>query len=99
MSEKKKRELNPFFLYRNYMKETAPKNIKMTELSKIASNSWKNLPEEEKAKWKRLYEINRDLPNGDNKIVETIETDKMDKTDEIIDDNDSDTPIKMERED
>ena len=45
------------------MKETVPKNIKMTELSKIAFDSWKSLPEEEKTKWKRLYEINRDLPN------------------------------------
>jgi len=59
--EKKKRESNPFILYRNSIKKTAPKNIKMTELSKIASESWKKLSDEEKTGWKRLYEINRDL--------------------------------------
>src|SRR3954453_8763064 len=59
--ERKKRESNPFFLFRNDMKEKAPKNIKMTELSKMASDSWKLLPEEDKAIWKRRYEINRDL--------------------------------------
>src|ERR1051325_547511 len=61
ISEKKKRKANPFFLFRNNMKETAPNNIKMTELSKIASDSWKKLSEEEKTRWKRSYEINRDL--------------------------------------
>jgi len=81
MSEKKKRESNPFFLYRNYMKETAPKNIKMTELSKIASDSWKNLTEEEKAKWKRLYEINRDLPNQEE--LPQITNDREEETVEI----------------
>src|ERR1044072_6905554 len=71
---KEKRKPNPFFLYRkNYMK-TAPKNIKMTELSKMASESWKKLPEDEKANWRRLYEVNRDLlPNTSDKkdLVET----------------------------
>ena len=51
--EKKKRESNPFILYRNSIKKKAPKNIKMTELSKIASNSWKKLSKEEKAEWKK----------------------------------------------
>ena len=46
--EKKKRESNPFFLFRNDMKRKSPKNIKMTELSKITFDSWKNLPEEKK---------------------------------------------------
>src|SRR5688572_2181568 len=50
--EKKKRESNPFFLFRNDMKRRAPKNIKMTELSKIASESWKKLSEQEKTEWK-----------------------------------------------
>ena len=49
----KKREPNPFFLFRDKIRETAPKDIKMTELSKITSNLWKNLSEEEKAEWKR----------------------------------------------
>ena len=60
------------------MKETAPKNIKMTELSKIASDSWKNSTEEEKAKWKRLYEINRDLPNQEELSQNT--TGKVDQS-------------------
>src|ERR1043166_4181447 len=75
--KKKKRESNPFMLYRNSIKKTAPKNIKMTELSKMASESWKKLPENEKVYWKRLYEINRDLlPNTTDKkeLVETATT-------------------------
>ena len=65
--EKKKRESNPFFLFRNDMKRRAPKNIKMTELSKIASESWKKLSEQEKIEWKRLYEINREIPNQEKR--------------------------------
>src|ERR1043165_7374100 len=34
-------------------RETEPKNIKMTELSKIASDSWKKLSKEEKVEWKK----------------------------------------------
>src|SRR2546426_712983 len=56
ISEIKKRESNPFFLFRDKIRETAPKNIKMTELSKIASNLWKNLSEGEKAEWKSRAE-------------------------------------------
>ena len=68
----------------------------MTELSKIASNLWKTLPEEEKNKWKRQYEINRDLPqNTDYR--------KQGPT-EIIENSTSeyeypDIPIKAEQED
>jgi hypothetical protein len=65
---KKKRESNAFFLFRSEMREKAPKNIKMTELSKIASNEWKNLSEDEKTIWKRRYEINRDLQTNINTI-------------------------------
>ena len=77
-SERKKRESNAFFLFRNSMKETAPKNFKMTELSKIASDSWKNLPEEEKTKWKKLYEIKRDLPDQNSSLQNT--NDKVDQS-------------------
>jgi hypothetical protein len=93
--EKKKRESNPFILYRNSMKKTAPKNIKMSELSKMASESWKKLSDEEKTEWKRLYEVNRDLlPNNitDKKdFVEASETivdhDKVEINSPIVQDS------------
>jgi hypothetical protein len=85
--EKRKRESNPFFLFRNDLKERAPKNIKMTELSKMASDSWKNLSEEDKAMWKRRYEINRDLPqtstemkNQDEKTVDENDDNSIETT-------------------
>src|SRR5947209_5407047 len=53
ISKIKKREPNPFFLYRDKKRETEPKNIKMTELSKIASDLWKKLSKKEKAEWKK----------------------------------------------
>ena len=88
MLEKRKRESNPFILYRNSIKKTAPKNIKMTELSKMASESWKKLSEDEKVYWKRLYEINRDLlPNT---------TDKKEFVETAHDPDSDEPPIKVE---
>jgi hypothetical protein len=74
----------------------------MTELSKIASESWKRLSDEENIEWKRLYEINRDLPqntpetpnehNASNQ--QDVPTDKKDLVEvEVID---NDPPIKVE---
>ena len=80
------------------MKRKAPKNIKMTELSKIASESWKKLSEKEKVEWKRLYEINRDLPqnslntsnprNAPNSLNTPNTTDKKDLVETATTDND-----------
>src|SRR5436190_13344340 len=79
MVERKKRESNPFILYRNDLRKKTPKNIKMTKLSKIASDAWKTMPENQKVYWRRLYEINRDLPDTtDAKNLET-QTDKVSK--------------------
>ncbi|RIA79659.1 hypothetical protein C1645_745764 [Glomus cerebriforme] len=99
--EKKKRESNPFFLYRNYMKENAPKNIKMTELSKMASDSWRNLSDVDKAKWKRLYEINRDLPPNTKDIVDEKNStaDKKDLDETTEGDQDPPVAIKVENMD
>jgi hypothetical protein len=80
--EKRKRDSNPFFLFRNDLKERAPKNIKMTELSKMASDSWKNLSEEDKAMWKRRYEINRDLPQTSTEVKDLVDEKTVDENDD-----------------
>ena len=61
-SGKKEKRIKTFILYRNDLRKRTPKNIKMTKLSKIASDTWKTMPENQKVYWRRLYEINRDLP-------------------------------------
>ncbi|PKK63181.1 hypothetical protein RhiirC2_855184 [Rhizophagus irregularis] len=97
--EKRKRESNPFFLFRNDMREKAQKKLKMTELSKMASDSWKLLSEEDKAKWKRRYEINRDLQqrkeDKENKEI-VDESDLVDKKDPVEETTtDSDDPVVL----
>src|SRR3954451_9260744 len=67
---KKKRKSNPFLLFRDEMRKRIRGNIKMTELSNNASEKWKILSEDEKAHWKKLYEINRDIIT-DKKVSET----------------------------
>jgi hypothetical protein len=87
--DKKKRESNAFFLFRNDMKRRVSKNIKMTDLSKKASFEWRKMSEYEKSKWKRLYEINRDLPQNtpntrittDKEDLKTTSTPKLASTD------------------
>ncbi|CAB4487409.1 hypothetical protein RhiirA1_502029 [Rhizophagus irregularis] len=100
--EKRKRESNPFFLFRNDMREKAQKKLKMTELSKMASDSWKLLSEEDKAKWKRRYEINRDIQQQSKKDKEKKEivdesdlVDKKDPVEETTTDGD-DPVVKVE---
>ncbi|GBB90144.1 hypothetical protein RclHR1_01700007 [Rhizophagus clarus] len=61
----------------------------MTELSKMASISWKNLSEEEKATWKRKYEINRDLPSNSSE-----EKDPFNENDEKTVDEKDDESIE-----
>ncbi|CAI2167381.1 5194_t:CDS:2 [Funneliformis geosporum] len=56
----RKREPNMFISYRKERMKGRPHNITMTEFSKIVSEEWKKLSEEEKAKWQRKYHINRD---------------------------------------
>ncbi|CAB4441523.1 unnamed protein product [Rhizophagus irregularis] len=100
--EKRKRESNPFFLFRNDMREKAQKKLKMTELSKMASDSWKLLSEEDKAKWKRRYEINRDLQqrkeDKENKEIvdESDLVDKKDPVEETTTDSDDPVVVKIE---
>jgi hypothetical protein len=69
--EKKKRISNPFFLFRDEMRKGIQGNIKMTELSNNASKKWKIMSEDEKAYWKKLYEINRDI-TANKKVPETV---------------------------
>jgi hypothetical protein len=52
------REPNGFILFRSHLQR--PKNMPMREFSKEASESWKKLSDDEKAKWQKQYHINRD---------------------------------------
>src|SRR3954452_22658024 len=61
---KKRRTANCFFLFRKEMMNRRPNNIMMSEYSKLVSEMWQNLSEDEKVDWKKKYEINRDCsPN------------------------------------
>ena len=80
------------------MREKAPKNIKMTELSKIASNRWKNLSEDEKAIWKRRYEINRDRDLPSNTSSKNDNDKENFKKDIEAEEMDQDPPVKVEVE-
>ncbi|RIA94206.1 hypothetical protein C1645_818399 [Glomus cerebriforme] len=49
----------------------------MTELSKMTSDSWRNLSDDDKAKWKRLYYHQYRNSTADKKdLVETTATDQ-----------------------
>ncbi|RIA83550.1 hypothetical protein C1645_860760 [Glomus cerebriforme] len=72
--EKKKKTSNPFFLFRDNMRKDEPVNIKMTELNHKASIKWKSMSDDEKAPWRKLYEINRDTTNTETTINKDIPT-------------------------
>ncbi|CAG8627707.1 941_t:CDS:2 [Funneliformis caledonium] len=61
-SEKKnrKREPNMFILYRKEMMRDKPYNMTMVRFSKLVSEKWKRLSEDEKTELQRRYQINRD---------------------------------------
>ncbi|CAG8578031.1 14205_t:CDS:1 [Funneliformis mosseae] len=61
-SEKKirKREPNMFILYRKEMMRDKPYNMTMVRFSKLVSEKWKQLSEDEKTELQRRYQINRD---------------------------------------
>ncbi|CAI2181475.1 20141_t:CDS:1 [Funneliformis geosporum] len=71
----KRRSPNMFILYRKEMMKYRPKNIKMTEFSKIVSRKWHNLSEYEKNIWQRRYHINRDtqLQNASDSPIEPLD--------------------------
>jgi len=57
-----KRPANCFILFRQeMMKKERPHKMTMTEYSKRVAGLWQNLSEGEKIKWRRQYEINRDV--------------------------------------
>ncbi|CAG8536694.1 687_t:CDS:1 [Funneliformis mosseae] len=72
----KKRTSNPFLLFRNELKKylSVIRNMQMTEVSKIASERWESLSEDDKAYWQRKYEINRDATD-EVELVEMLGND------------------------
>ena len=72
ISKIKEREPNPFFLYRDKKRETEPKNIKMTELSKIASDSWKKCRKKKRLNG-RNWRVEKTLWSNKSSITESPE--------------------------
>ncbi len=75
ISIKKKREPNMFISYRKEMMRYKPYNMAMTKYSKLVSKWWRNLSENEKTKWQRKYQINRD-----QNLQNTVNTDNINTT-------------------
>ncbi|CAG8591238.1 3065_t:CDS:1 [Funneliformis mosseae] len=71
-SSTKKRVPNAFMKYRAEMMNHRPDNITMQEYSKQVAELWNNMPEEEKDKRKRDYQISRDqtFPHAMNENVD-----------------------------
>ncbi|CAG8464287.1 16046_t:CDS:1 [Funneliformis caledonium] len=67
---KKKKEMNPFMIYRKEKLKTRKTNMTMTEFSKEVSISWNKLSEREKMKYQRRYQIKRDQKS--QKTVEFV---------------------------
>ncbi|CAG8579685.1 5968_t:CDS:1 [Funneliformis caledonium] len=66
--EKKKRKANIFIEFRKSMKRYKPHKMRMTTYSKLISKMWYKLPDEEKNKLRRNYQISRDT-DGENMIL------------------------------
>ncbi|CAG8661874.1 15128_t:CDS:1 [Funneliformis mosseae] len=66
--EKKKRKPNIFIEFRKSMKRYKPHKMRMTTYSKLISKMWYKLPDEEKNKLRRNYQISRDT-DGENMIL------------------------------
>src|SRR3954452_14555398 len=72
--EKKRRIANCFFLFRKEMMNHRTNNITMIEYSKLVSEMWQNLSEDEKIDWKKKYEINRDCSSNIRSNEEIIDS-------------------------
>lgn len=72
--EKKKRTANCFLLFRKEMMNYRPSNITMIQYSKLVSEMWQNLSEDEKIDWKKKYEINRDCSSKEMSNEEIIDS-------------------------
>jgi len=72
-----RREPNMFISYRKEMMRYKPYNIPMTKFSKLVSEKWKQLSEEEKTELQRQYQINSDQKRKNTVHVNDIDTDRM----------------------
>src|ERR1044071_3605432 len=61
VSKPKKKIPNMFFAYRKEMMRYKPRNLSMTEYSKLVSKWWRDLSENEKVELQRRYQISRDF--------------------------------------
>src|SRR5687767_15526400 len=56
---RRKRKANCFIIYRTELLKHRPKNIKMTDFSKVVSALWKTLDDQRKETYRRKYEVNK----------------------------------------
>ena len=62
----RKRNANCFILYRTELLKHRPENIKMTDFSKVAAAMWRSLCDDQKAAYRRKYEMNKHHSKSSN---------------------------------
>jgi HMG (high mobility group) box len=74
--DNEKNPMTPFFMFLNGMREKIKENnseAKNGDISKIASELWKNLSDQEKEQW-RIEALNRALANKQDTNFEFLKT-------------------------
>src|SRR5687767_6225962 len=62
----KQRKRNMFILYRKSRMDGRPKDITMTDFSKMISKEWKKMSDSDKNKWRTFYHLKRGCNDNDS---------------------------------